>query len=184
MLKGTFIFYLVFFFSKLLLAQPNTVELKDGGGIVISSHASVTEAHNAIPNPLTQAYIIEILPAYDGSSETFPIVISERAGTSTNNTITLRPTAGNSGEVIATNLNNNPIINLNGIDYFILDGRPAGIGGLCRGPRVLQFLAQPLPGIGYGRRPVPHAGWPRGAGAADETAGVLWLCERGRLPGR
>lgn len=128
MLKGTFIFYLVFFFSRLLLAQPNSVELKDGGGIVISSHSSVTDAHNAIPNPLTQAYIIEILPAYDGSSETFPIVISERAGTSTNNTITLRPTAGNSGEVIATNLNNNPIINLNGIDYFILDGRPAGIG--------------------------------------------------------
>lgn len=128
MLKRYILFLLLFFFATLLPAQPNSVELKDGGGILISSHSSITEAHNAIPNPVTQAYIIEILAAYNGSLETFPINISERSGTSVINSITLRPAAGNTGEAITRSLNNNPIINLNGIDYFILDGRPGGVG--------------------------------------------------------
>jgi hypothetical protein len=121
---------LIFLFVPFLVAQTNSVELKDGGGVFISSHTSITEAHAAIPNPVTQSYIIEVLSAYDGSAETFPIVISERAGTSTTNTITLRPAAGNTGEVIVTSISGNPVINLDGIDYFILDGRPGGVGNV------------------------------------------------------
>jgi hypothetical protein len=131
-MKSNLIIFLTFVLlltvPSLVLAQAGSVELRDGGGVFISSHSSITEAHAAIPNPVTQSYIMEILSAYDGSAETFPIVISERAGTSTTNTITLRPVAGNTGEVIVTSISGNPVINLDGIDYFILDGRPGGIG--------------------------------------------------------
>ena len=120
--------FLIVIISSSTWSQTGSVELKDGGGLFISAHSSITEAHNAIPNPVTQAYIIEILPAYDGSMETFPILISERTGTSAANTITLRPAAGNTGEIIATGISGNPVINLSGIDYFILDGRPGGTG--------------------------------------------------------
>jgi hypothetical protein len=113
-----------------LLAQAGSIELKDGSGVLISSHASIQEAFNAIPATVTQAYLIEILPDYTGATETFPIDLSERVGTSTSNTITLRPAAGNTGESIVTSISNNPVMNLNGIDFFILDGRPGGVGDL------------------------------------------------------
>jgi hypothetical protein len=113
---------------SLVLAQAGSVELKDGGGVLVSSHASIQEAYNAVPDPLTQSYIIEILPAYNGSTETFPINIAERSGTGPGTNVTLRPAAGNTGAVISTSISNNPVINLNGIDYFILDGRPGGLG--------------------------------------------------------
>ncbi|RPI73078.1 MAG: T9SS C-terminal target domain-containing protein [Ignavibacteriales bacterium] len=118
----------VILFSTELYSQAGSVELKDGGGTLISSHSNITDAYNAIPNPISQSYIIEILSAYDGSTETFPVTISERSGSSASNTITLRPAAGNSSESIVTSISNDPTILLDGVDFFILDGRPGGIG--------------------------------------------------------
>ena len=124
-------YYFVFLmcvFSVLTAGQTNSVQLKDGNGALISSHSSITEAYNSIPPVISQAYLIEIMPEYTTLNEIFPIEISPRVGSSAVNTITVRPAAGNSGEVISRALNNNPIFNLSGVSYFILDGRPGGIG--------------------------------------------------------
>lgn len=108
-------------------SQSNTVELQDGGGTFISSHSSVEEAYNAIPAAISQAYIIEILSGYNGSSELFPIDLALKTGHSASNTITIRPDAGNTGEIISSS-NSAGIIILNDADYIIIDGRPGGVG--------------------------------------------------------
>jgi hypothetical protein len=121
---------LIFFFSCLFtssFSQTNSVDLKDGNGVPISQHSSVSEAYNAIPASISQAYIIEILAAYNGSNESFPITLTNRTGSSSSNTITIRPASGNTGEEIAGNSNTGLII-LNDADYVIIDGRPGGTG--------------------------------------------------------
>ena len=115
-------------FSVMALGQPNTVQLKDGTGTLISSYPSITAAYNAIPAAINQAYVIEMLPEYTSENEVVPIQITYKTGSSALNTITLRPASNNSGEVITRPLNNNPIINIDGAQYFILDGRPGGVG--------------------------------------------------------
>jgi len=117
-----------FLFNIQLMAQANTVELRDGTGTLLANYASITEAYSAIPATVTQAYLIEILPAYDGSSETFPIQLTVREGASATNTITIRPKAGNSGEQIVAAVTTNPVILFNDADFVILDGRPGGVG--------------------------------------------------------
>ncbi|MDQ3193581.1 MAG: right-handed parallel beta-helix repeat-containing protein, partial [Bacteroidota bacterium] len=74
--------------------------------------------------------MIEILAAYAGTNEVFPITISVRTGSSAINTVTIRPRAGNTGEVIVGNINN-AIINIDNADYIILDGRPGGTGSIA-----------------------------------------------------
>jgi len=117
-----------FLFNIQLMAQSNAVELRDGTGALLANYASITEAYSAIPATVTQAYLIEILPAYDGSSETFPIQLTVREGASATNTITIRPKAGNTGEQIVAAVTTNPIILFNDADFVILDGRPGGVG--------------------------------------------------------
>lgn len=114
-------------FSRFATSQINSVELQDGGGSLLSQHASIEEAYNAIPGTIAQAYIIEILSAYDGSSELLPIDLTVRSGSSSVNTITIRPDAGNTGEVISGN-NTAGIIKIDNSDYIIIDGRPGGTG--------------------------------------------------------
>ena len=113
--------------STSLTAQTNSVELRDGGGALLSSHNSIQSAYDAIPGAISQAYRIEILTAYDGSNEIFPITFTNRTGSSSANTITLRPAAGNTGEMIVGSSNLGTII-LNNADYVIIDGRPGGTG--------------------------------------------------------
>lgn len=110
-----------------LYSQANTVELQDGGGTFISSHASIAEAYNAIPSTISQAYIIEILVDYTGASETYPINLNLKTGHSSVNTITIRPDAGNTGESISASAANG-VIDINDADYIIIDGRPGGTG--------------------------------------------------------
>jgi len=130
-MKNLFIFLLIavccIAVNNSVFAQPNSVELQDGGGSLLSSHSSIEEAYNAIPAVITNAYIIEILAAYDGTSEVFPIDLTSKSGHSAVNTITVRPDAGNSGEVI-TSANGSGTINIHRTDYLILDGRPGGVG--------------------------------------------------------
>lgn len=120
--------FLLLLLSSNLFAQAGSVELKDGSGTFISSHASITEAYNAITTPVTQAYIIEITAPYDYSSETFPITLGAKSGTSAGNTITIRPAAGNTGEIILGSPTNNSTLVLSDADYVIIDGRPGGVG--------------------------------------------------------
>ena len=123
----TGVIILFFGFRNAVYSQAGSVELQDGGGTFISSHASIQEAYNAIPAAISSAYIIEILEPYNGSSEVFPINLALKTGHSSLNTITIRPDAGNTGEVISSS-NTGGIVNINDADYIILDGRPGGIG--------------------------------------------------------
>ncbi|MFN3694439.1 MAG: hypothetical protein ACK4UV_05475, partial [Ignavibacterium sp.] len=114
-------------FPFLAFPQAGSVELRDGGGNLVSTHASIAEAYNAIPTPMTQSYLIEILSAYDQSSETIPITLGAKDGASATNTITIRPALGNTGEIISAT-STAGILVLNDADYIILDGRPGGVG--------------------------------------------------------
>lgn len=127
MLRKYFSFLFILFFSTNLFAQAGSVELRTGGGTLVGTYASIGEAYNAITAPLAQAYVIEILTAYTGASETLPITFGFKDGTSASNTITLRPATGNTGEVISGNSTAGILI-LNDADYLIIDGRPGGIG--------------------------------------------------------
>ncbi len=122
------VLFLFLTFSSFTLAQAGSVELKDGGGVFISAHASVQEAYNAIPVPVTQAYLIEILNTYTGATEVYPITFGLKTGTSASNTITFRPAAGVTGKVISALAAGTPILLLDDADYTIIDGRPGGVG--------------------------------------------------------
>lgn len=119
---------LILLITPLSFSQSNSVELRNGSGGLLSTHDNIQLAYNAIPPTISQSYLISILTAYDGSSETFPITMSSRTGSSSANTIMLRPAAGNINEVIATTINNNAVITIDGADYIIFDGRPGGTG--------------------------------------------------------
>lgn len=78
---------------------------------------------------MTQSYLIEILSAYDQSSETIPITLTAKDGASASNTITIRPTSGNTGEVISGN-STAGILVINYADHVIVDGRPGSFGNI------------------------------------------------------
>ncbi len=126
-MKIIFMFFVIVQFPFLVFPQAGSVELRDGGGNLLSTHASIVEAYNAITTPMTQSYLIEILPAYDQSSETIPITLGAKDGASATNTITIRPATGNSGEIISATSTSGVLV-LNDADYLILDGRPGGVG--------------------------------------------------------
>lgn len=123
-----FTFLLMLTVPSLVLAQAGSVELRDGGGVLVSSHASIQEAYNAIPATVTQAYLIELLSAYTAANETYPITLGLKAGTSSTNTITIRPAAGATGKLISATSAGAPILLFSDADYVILDGRPGGTG--------------------------------------------------------
>ncbi|AFH48190.1 Hypothetical protein IALB_0478 [Ignavibacterium album JCM 16511] len=117
----------IFFFVTQIFPQTGSVELRTGGGTLVSTHASIAEAYNAISTPLSDSYLIEILPAYDQSSETIPITLGAKDGASATNTITIRPASGNTGEIISAT-SSSGILVLNDADFVIIDGRPGGVG--------------------------------------------------------
>lgn len=121
------IFSIIFLLNGSLFSQTNSVVLKNTGGTVISQHNSIQAAYDAIVTPVTQPYIIEILTVYDGSNEIFPINFLSKTGVSETNRITLRPAAGNTGEIISGNSAAGIII-FNNADFITIDGRPGGIG--------------------------------------------------------
>lgn len=126
-MKNIFIFLTFALFTISAFPQAGSVELRDGGGNLVGTYASIAAAYTAIPTPMTQAYLIEILPAYDQSSEIIPITLGAKDGASATNTITIRPALGNTGEIISAN-SASGILVLNDADYIILDGRPGGVG--------------------------------------------------------
>jgi hypothetical protein len=118
---------ILFIFNSIIFSQAGSVELRTGGGTLVNTFASIQAAYDAIPNPITQSYVIEILPAYNQSAEVIPITLLQKDSASSTRTITIRPAAGNSGEQISAN-STSGIIVLNGADYVIIDGRPGGVG--------------------------------------------------------
>ncbi|MBW7872439.1 MAG: right-handed parallel beta-helix repeat-containing protein [Ignavibacteria bacterium] len=110
------------------LGQANSVDLKDGGGTLIGSYPSITAAYAAIDSPMTHAYLIELKATYDGTSETFPILLTQKEGASNANRITIRPAAGIALLSLSATVTNNSIFYFNGGDYITIDGRAGGVG--------------------------------------------------------
>lgn len=99
-------------------SQANSVSL-NGSAI----YSNIEDAYNAITPAFATPQLIEILPAYDGSTELFPITLNLIAGTST---ITIRPQAGNNGEIV-TSSNTSYLFYLGTCKNVIIDGRPGGV---------------------------------------------------------
>ena len=114
--------------STSIIAQTNSVELKNSGGTLLGSYSSVAAAYAGIPTTITQGYIIELTSTYTGANETFPITFSAKTGASSANTITLRPAAGVSAVSIAGTNAGAGLIILDNTDFMIIDGRPGGTG--------------------------------------------------------
>ncbi len=108
-------------------AQTSSVELRDASSNLIGQYNSVAAAYAAVPAIVTQPYLIEITSGYTGANESVPITFSGKTGTSSANTITLRPAAGVSQVTISGNLNGKILI-LDNVNYHIIDGRAGGTG--------------------------------------------------------
>lgn len=73
---------------------------------------------------------LELQAAYTGAGEVFPLVIGDYRNVScasSTATLTLRPEAAATSLIISSASTDATII-LDGIDYFVLDGRPGGVG--------------------------------------------------------
>jgi hypothetical protein len=106
--------------------QP--VLLKDSAGAVVGGFNTIAAAYAAIPEPITQRYLIEIQSAYTPASETLPLVFSSRTGSSAGNTITIRPAPDVATEILLAGTMSSAIVSFNGADWVMLDGRPGGAG--------------------------------------------------------
>lgn len=112
------------------MAQPASVLLIPNVGASVA-FPSITSAYAAIPASPSQSYTIEILPTYAGTdaSEVYPIQLTDKGITPGGaTTITIRPSLANLGEVIqrptpAAGV----VLQFNGADNVILDGRPGGV---------------------------------------------------------
>lgn len=74
------------------------------------------------------ALVLELQAGYVSAVESFPLVFSN-LGTTSSNTLTLRPQAGATALLISSADTSAATVDLNGAQYVIIDGRPAGAGG-------------------------------------------------------
>lgn len=72
------------------------------------------------------AVVFELQSDYSSSGETFPLVLGNVPCMSASNTVTIRPAAG--ATVSVTGLNTTALFDVNGGNYFIIDGRQGGSG--------------------------------------------------------
>lgn len=115
---------ILFIFISSVNAQVNSVK------IGANFFSSIGDAYIAISAsaPISQPYVIEIQSNYNGSTEARPIQLTVIAGTNLTNTITIRPALGAAGLVISDSIFGTGMLNINGGDYIIIDGRPGGTG--------------------------------------------------------
>lgn len=125
-MKKTLLFIFLFVCLSSSFSQTNSVQLFPGG----TFYNSITSAYTAITGaaPISQAYTIELQSIYDGSTETFPVNLTLVSGVSASNTITIRPATGVSSLLISSSQVGFGIIDLNGANYVIIDGRAGGTG--------------------------------------------------------
>jgi hypothetical protein len=117
------------FLTYTAFAQQASVVLVSPGETPVA-FSSITSAYSAIPYSPSANYIIEILSTYIGhdASEIFPIKLSDKGLAPGGPTITIRPAAENKGQVIQRRVPAaGSVIQINGGDNIIIDGRPGGI---------------------------------------------------------
>lgn len=129
-------------------AQTGSVTLTPPAGAPVS-YASIGAAYAAIPTPPTGNYMIELQTAYDGTSETFPIQLTNKGLAAGGFTITIRPAAGNNGEIIQLPVAAaGAVLQFNGGDNIILDGRPGGVASIAANYLTVN---DPFPGSNTNR---------------------------------
>jgi hypothetical protein len=120
--------FIILFSNSFVFSQTNSVLLKDEGGTIIGSYASVLEAYTAISEPLSQAYGIELQNTYTAENETFPLTLGNKSGVSPTNTITVYPASDVTSMTIEFSAYNSAVIILSGANYVTIDGRPGATG--------------------------------------------------------
>jgi len=94
-------------------------------------YASLTAAFTALGgNGVSGPVVLELQSTYVSTVESFPIAPGVIAGSSSTNTVTVRPASGAVSRII-TSTNTTATINLNGSSNIIFDGRPGGTGSLA-----------------------------------------------------
>jgi len=79
---------------------------------------------------ITQPTVLSLNSSYNSSSETFPILIPSIAGSSTTNTITIKPASGVTASITGS-LASGPLITINGASNIIIDGSNT-VGGTTK----------------------------------------------------
>ena len=123
------IFFLITITANRLYAQSNSVKLTLGAGAGVL-YPSITSAYAAIPGSVTGNYVIELQPSYLGTdaSEVYPIQLTDRGLLVGGFTITIRPAAGfNTAVIKRPTAAAGPVLQINGGDNIIIDGRPGGV---------------------------------------------------------
>lgn len=125
------LFFLLLLSVNSLKGQSNSIVLIPPSGPAVF-YPCITSAYAAIPSGLPSGndYIIELLPAYNGTdpSEIYPIQLTNKNLLPGGATITIRPAAGNTGETIKKPVAGaGNTVEINGGDNIIIDGRPGGI---------------------------------------------------------
>ncbi len=110
-----------------MTGSPSFCGVRVVGPSAGADHATIADALNFFyANGLTCGSVIELQPAYSGSVETFPIVVTAFPGSTTTNTLTIRPQTGATGLSLVSSASSAFI--LDGVDNLIIDGRPDGTG--------------------------------------------------------
>jgi len=111
-------------------AQQGAVSLSTSSGTSLGTFNTLAGAYAAIPTPMVGPVVIEMLATYTGADEVFPLIFAERLGSSSTNTITIRPAASASAITHSANVATSALVIFDGADGLILDGRPGGQGNV------------------------------------------------------
>ena len=105
-----------------------TISIDGATAVPGTSYPTLTAAISDIKTcGITQPTILQLAAGYVAASETFPITLGSVSGASALNTITIREASGVTGKVITSN-NTTATIDINGGNYWIIDGRSGGTG--------------------------------------------------------
>ncbi len=92
-------------------------------------YATLTSAvADVVTNGISGSVIFELQPSYVSTGETFPITLGHVSCASAGSSITIRPASGAANLSITSTINSNTI-DINGGNYWIIDGQPGGTGG-------------------------------------------------------
>ncbi len=91
------------------------------------TYLTITDALNDLKLlGVSGAVTFELTDATYSTNETFPIVLNDVVGTTSINTVTIRPASGITSTITANIANS--LVRLDGAKYITLDGRSAGVG--------------------------------------------------------
>lgn len=119
--------YAILFAALLCFATNNSFSQVNSVGLNGSFvHSSIADAYTAIGGSISSPQLIELSSSYTGSSEVAPVSLTPKSGSSSSNTITIRPSAGANGLTLSKG-STTYIFRFDSCKYVIVDGRPGGV---------------------------------------------------------